>query len=131
MEAEYNAVSMSMREVLPLKRLVEAVTKGVGLSEEQERRTTFKTTVWEDNSGTLTLANLEPGRMTPRSKHYAIKSHWFRHRQHLRPNKVEVKKISTDETTKRPTSSQKDWALLSSFSRSDSFFQDGITMAKD
>jgi hypothetical protein len=92
MESEYNALNMSMREVLPLKRLVEAVTKGVGLSEE--RRTTFKTTVWEDNSGTLTLANLEPGRMTPRSKHYAIKYHWFM--QQLCPNKVEVKKIYTD-----------------------------------
>jgi superfamily I DNA and RNA helicase len=80
-----------MREVLPLKRLVQAVSKGVGISED--RVTTFNTTVWEDNSGTLTLATLEPGRMTPRSKQYAIKYHWFR--QHLKPNKV-VKKIATD-----------------------------------
>ena len=93
MEAEYNALSLSMREGLPLRRLVQAVAKGVGLSED--RITTFKTTVWEDNSGTLTLANLEPGRMTPRSKPYAIKYNWFR--QHLRPDKVEVKKIATDD----------------------------------
>jgi hypothetical protein len=92
MEAEYNTLSMSMREVLPLKRLVQAVSKGVGLSED--RVTTF-TTVWEDNSGTLTLATLEPGRMTPRSKHYVIKYHRFR--QHLKPNKVQVKKIATDD----------------------------------
>jgi hypothetical protein len=30
-----------------------------------------------DNIGALTLACLEPCCMTPRSKHYAIKYHWF------------------------------------------------------
>jgi hypothetical protein len=93
MEAEYNALSMSMREVIPLQRLTRAVASGVGLPEE--RVTSFKTTVWEDNSGALTLARMEPGRMTPRSKHYAIKYHWFR--SHLRPQRVEVKKIATAE----------------------------------
>eukprot|EP00804_Cyclotella_cryptica_P016318 CCRYP_009889-RC/>CCRYP_009889-RC protein AED:0.21 eAED:0.80 QI:0/0/0/1/0/0/3/0/571 len=34
--------------------------------------------VHEDNVGALTLGHLEPRRMTPRSKHYAIKYHWFR-----------------------------------------------------
>jgi hypothetical protein len=33
--------------------------------------------------------------MTPRSKHYAIKYHWFR--QHLKPNQVGVKKIHTND----------------------------------
>ena len=33
----------------------------------------FQTTVWEDNSACQILANLEPGRQTPRSKHCAIK----------------------------------------------------------
>lgn len=31
----------------------------------------------EDNQGALTLAKLEPGLHTPRSKFYAIKLHWF------------------------------------------------------
>jgi hypothetical protein len=93
MEAEYNALSLSMREVLPFKRLVNAVSKSVGLTEDQ--LTLFRTTVWEDNNGALTLANMEPGRMTPRSKHYAIKYHWFR--SHLKPEKVEVRKIDTKE----------------------------------
>jgi hypothetical protein len=56
--------------------------------------TIYKTTVWEDNNGALQLANMEPGRMTPRSKHYAVKYHWFR--SHLSPNSVEVKKIDTE-----------------------------------
>jgi len=76
MEAEYNGFSMSMRDVLPFRRLFLAVARGVGLSDDV--LTSFKTVVWEDNNGALTLAKMEPGRMTPRSKHYAVKYHWFR-----------------------------------------------------
>ena len=76
MESEYNALSYCMRSVIPFKRTVHSISKGIGLPEDQ--LTTFKTTVWEDNAGALQLANMEPGRVTPRSKHYAIKVHWFR-----------------------------------------------------
>ena len=93
MEAEYNALSYAMRSALPFKTAVLTVAKAIGLSDD--RTTTFKTTVWEDNAGALTLANMEPGRITPRSKHYAIKYHWFR--SHLKPNQVEVKKIDTHD----------------------------------
>jgi Reverse transcriptase (RNA-dependent DNA polymerase) len=86
MEAEYNALSFAMRSVLPFQRTVKAIAHGIGL--DDERATHFKTTVWEDNAGALTLANMEPGRITPRSKHYAIKYHWFR--SHLKPNKVDI-----------------------------------------
>jgi hypothetical protein len=92
MEAEYNGLSLSMREVLPFRRLFLAVARGVGLSEEV--LTSFRTTVWEDNNGALSLAKMEPGRMTPRSKHYAVRYHWFR--SHLSPNKIEIDKIETD-----------------------------------
>ena len=34
--------------------------------------------IHEDNLGMLVLSKLEPPRMTPRIKHYAIKYHWFR-----------------------------------------------------
>jgi hypothetical protein len=67
------------------------VAKGVGISDEQV--TKFKTTVWEDNVGALTLANMEPGRMTPRSKFYAVKYHWFW--SQLKPNQIKVEKIDT------------------------------------
>jgi hypothetical protein len=95
MEAEYNGLSLCMRDLLPFRRLFLAVARGVGLDDSVE--TTFKTTVWEDNAGALTLANMEPGRMTPRSKHYAVKYHWFRsHLKSTKPNAVEVKKIDTN-----------------------------------
>ena len=55
----------------------------------------MRVTVREDNSGALTLANLEPGRMTPRSNHYGVKYHWFR--EHLKPNNIEVLKIDTKD----------------------------------
>jgi hypothetical protein len=76
MEAEYNALSTTMRELHPFKELVSAVGEIVGFGKEQ--MATIRTTVHEDNVGALTLANMEPGRSTPRSKHYAIKTHWFR-----------------------------------------------------
>jgi hypothetical protein len=56
---------------------------------------TFKMTVLEDNQGALTLAKLEPGRTTPRSKFYAIKHHWFR--SWLKPKEIELQ-YGTQET---------------------------------
>ena len=93
MEAEYTALSVAMKSVLPLLDLLKTVARGVGMTEDQ--RTKFKTTVWEDNNGALTLANMEPGRFTPRSKFYAIRMHWFR--SHLKPNRVTVEKIETSK----------------------------------
>ena len=78
---------------LPLRSLVEVVAKGCGLSDNC--LTTFRTTVWEDNMGALTLANLDPGQNTSRSKFYDSKVHWFR--SHLKPNSIEVKKVDTKE----------------------------------
>ena len=91
MMAEYYALSSAMREVVPLRELIKTVAVGCGI--EEHCLTTFKTTVWEDNNGALTLANLDPGQQTPRSKFYDVKVHWFR--SHLKPNNIEVKKIDT------------------------------------
>ena len=86
MQAEYNALSMAMKDVLPLQELFRTVGASVGIGEEH--LTQFKTTVHEDNQGALKLANLEPGHNTPRSKHYGVRTHWFR--SHLKPNHTEV-----------------------------------------
>ena len=91
MMAEYYALSTCMMEVIPLRNTVAAVAKGMGIDEHC--LTSFKTTVWEDNMGALTLANLEPGQSTPRSKFYDVKVHWFR--SHLEAGKLEVEKIDT------------------------------------
>ena len=91
MMAKYYALSTAMREVLPLRDLVKVVAEGCGTC--SDCLTTFKTTVWEDNMGALTLANLDPGQNTTRSKFYNSKVHWFR--SHLKPNQIKVTKIDT------------------------------------
>ena len=92
MEAKYNALSEALKSVLPLQELLTHVARGVGLPEDY--KTTFKTTVWEDNAGALTLADMEPGRITPRSKYYAVKTHWFR--SHL-SERLKIVKVDTTQ----------------------------------
>ena len=91
MEVEYSTLAMAMKSVLPLRRVIKQLSIDIGLV--SENLTTFKTRVHEDNNGCLTLSKLEPGRMTLRSKHYAVKYHWFR--SHLKPNAIEIIKIET------------------------------------
>ncbi|KAL7526402.1 hypothetical protein ACHAWF_008462 [Thalassiosira exigua] len=76
MEAEYVALSTAMKDLLPLVDLVKEIAGRWSLP--VRGKTGFHVRVHEDNAGALTLAELEPRRMTPRSKHYAIKYHWFR-----------------------------------------------------
>ena len=73
MEAEYVALSMGMRDLLPFKRLLQAIFIGVGFKKSQQF--TILCSVFEGNERALSLANLELPQMTPRSKHYAMKYH--------------------------------------------------------
>ena len=86
-EAEYMALSMAMRSVIPFLNVARAIKAHLGLDDSQS---TFKVNVWEDNSTCHTLANLEPGQMTPRTKHCTINLHWFC--SQLEPNNVKIKK---------------------------------------
>jgi hypothetical protein len=95
MESEYNSLATSMRDLIPLQHLLRAIIRGLG--HHDIKKTTFhktlRTTVHEDNTGALKLATMEPGRMTPRSKHYGIKYHWFREK--LKPNEIEIVHVGT------------------------------------
>jgi hypothetical protein len=93
MESEYTALSMALRAAIPLQAICKSVARGLGRHEK--RITHFMTTAHEDNMGALTLAGMEPGRTTPRSKFYALKYHWFR--SWLKPNKIELKYINTKD----------------------------------
>ena len=73
METEYSALSQSMKKVLPLQELLTVIAQGIGL--DHEYLMMYKTTVWEDNGGALTLANMEPAWATPWSKYYAAWMH--------------------------------------------------------
>ncbi len=106
---------MSMRDLLPLLLLTKIIANALGVTkiavvefqvtkhkpekpvqsetDIQFETATFKTTLHEDNTGAMILAKMEPGRMTPRSKHYGVKYHWFRTK--LKPNEIEIARIDT------------------------------------
>ena len=81
-----------MKIVILVRISIKSIARGVGLIEDEQTR--FKVSVHEDNAGAKILAEMEPGRMTPRSKHYAVKYHWFR--SHLKPNETTIEKIETE-----------------------------------
>ena len=76
MEAETVSLAMCCRELFPVIDLVEEIGNAVGLPPEKTAE--MHVTIHEDNAGALILAKTIPPQATPRSKHYAIKTHWFR-----------------------------------------------------
>ena len=71
-EAEYIALSQSMRKLLPLRCFVKEVCTQMDLLPGS---TQIKSTVFEDNSACLTTAQAEW--MSPQTNHIAIKYHFF------------------------------------------------------
>lgn len=88
-EAEYIALSQSMRDLLPLKGLISEVLTSYGVSLEEENT---HSTVFEDNNGTLSLARTPA--MTPRTKHIGVKYHFFR--EHVRNGTVKIVKVESE-----------------------------------
>jgi hypothetical protein len=70
MEAEYVSLSTASKDFFPVIDLVKTLSSAVGLSDELVANLHGK--IFEDNIGALTLAKLEPARMTPRSNHYCL-----------------------------------------------------------
>jgi hypothetical protein len=96
MMAEYVALSTAMRDMLPLKAMVEAVAKAVTGDDTVD--VVCKSDVWEDNNGALTVATMP--KITPQSKFFNVKLHFFKEHvateQHPdRP--VRIQKIDTEE----------------------------------
>ena len=73
MEAEYISLSMTMQDLIPLRTLVDEVKTLIGASTLLCR---MYSKVFEDNNGALILASMP--RMTPHSKHIAVKYHFFK-----------------------------------------------------
>ncbi|MGH7974665.1 MAG: reverse transcriptase domain-containing protein, partial [bacterium] len=88
-EAEYVALSQSMRDVLPTQRLIIEI---LAFFKHTLDATTTRCTVFEDNAGALTLAHTPA--MTARSKHYGIKYHFFR--EHVKNGTVLIKKVNSE-----------------------------------
>jgi len=90
-EAEYIALSQAMRALLPLRGLLQEV--GTKLDLSFSTKSVVKTHVWEDNNGAIALAS-NPMKFSARTKHMAIKYHFFR--QHLGAD-ISVLKVDTKE----------------------------------
>ena len=98
MEAEYIALSQSMRDLIPLRETIKELQTYVFNSSSNLQTSTLSTafepipqsTVYEDNESCLRLASL--GKMTPRTKHIAIPYHFFR----SKIEELEIKVVSID-----------------------------------
>ena len=76
MEAETVLLAMCCHKLFPVIDLVKQVESTVGLPPKECAK--MHVTIHEDNAGALILAKTIPPQATPRSKHYTIKTHWFR-----------------------------------------------------
>lgn len=94
MMSEYIALSTAMRDLIPLRHIVLDICRGLDLSEDLQ--STVKSNIWEDNAGAVTLAKLVPPRVTPNSKHFAIKYRWFREYVQDPAEKIILHKIDTE-----------------------------------
>ena len=75
MEAEVVALAHSRRELFPVMDIVSSLGPAVGIPAGE---TKMKKTIHEDNAGAAILAETLLPQFTPQSKHYAIKTVWFR-----------------------------------------------------
>jgi hypothetical protein len=90
MHAEYIALSTSMRELIPIQNVLSEVCTAMKI--DCDERTTIAQ-VYEDNEGALKLANSPLPRVTPQSKHFAVKYRWFREK--LDEFKVEIVRVQS------------------------------------
>ena len=91
LEAEYSALSMSMRTLLPLRSLLLEVINGLQLP--TKITSNINCTAFEDNNGALLLATKQ--RITNRTKYFLVKWHFFW--SHVRNGSVTIHKIDTKD----------------------------------
>jgi hypothetical protein len=95
MEAEYVALSTSCHDLFPLIDITNKICAKFDIGDCRfNSAAQLHIKIHEDNVDALALGKLKLRRMTPRSKHYAIKHHWFR--DHIGPRRIELVKIDTD-----------------------------------
>ena len=93
MESEYVSLSTACRDLFPLIDLIKELGGCLDIPVKDE--TNLHVRIHEDNVGALTLGKLEPRRMTLRSKHYAVRYHWFR--TEIGPRNIILQKIASAE----------------------------------
>jgi hypothetical protein len=89
-EAEYIALSQSMRDIIPLQDLMKELN---GIFGHRDIKPNINCKLFEDNNGALELAKTP--RYRPRTKHIAIKYHHFR--EHVQNGSISIHAIDTKE----------------------------------
>ena len=89
-EAEYIALSQSLREVLPFMNLMKEIDDVFGIHNPSPK---FHCKVFEDNLSCIKVA--KSPKFTPRTKHIAIKYHHFR--KYVSDGTVTIQHIDTKE----------------------------------
>jgi hypothetical protein len=74
LESEYIALSQAMRDLLPMRRLLQEI--GIVMNLDFAKPAIVHSTIFEDNNGALGLATAP--KLSPRTKHIGIKYHWFK-----------------------------------------------------
>ena len=92
MAAEYVALSMAMRD---LTFQTTDLIQFYRCRFDKDQQFNILCNVFEYNAGTLALAKLELPWMTPQSKHYSVKYHWFW--SCLKPENIQVLKIESKQ----------------------------------
>jgi hypothetical protein len=91
LEAEYCALSHSLRTVLPLHRMIVEIVSCLKLP--HDLKATVSARVFEDNNGALLLATKQ--RVTARTKYFLVKWHHFW--SFVSSGEIEIEKIDTAE----------------------------------
>ena len=91
MMAEYIALSVCMRHLIPIRSICADLCKSLGLEEMTKSR--MHSVIFEDNLGALGLASAPKD--TPQSKFYAVKYHWFR--DHIADGTCQIKHVASKE----------------------------------
>ena len=73
--SEYVALSTSVQALIPLKSITKEVIKNLG-TDSENLKFVSSSTIYEENNGAIVVAKIP--RMTPTSKHIAVKYHWLR-----------------------------------------------------
>ena len=89
MEAEYQALSASCRDLSPLRHIIQEASTALHIGKGSAVRSFSK--VYEDNSACLSQATMP--KMTPRTKHIAVAYHWFR--EYVLSGVLQIVKVDT------------------------------------
>ena len=94
-ESEYIALAQALRELIPIRRLLESLAS---LHSTEGAQVLVKSTIFEDNNGAISMA--QAPNMSPRTKHIATRYHFVK--QYFGKHRIEhhpfvLEKIGTDD----------------------------------